>query len=257
VQNRASISAVLIIKNEGHVLEECLRSVAWADEVIVVDSGSSDNSLEIAQRYTEKIFHEHEWNGFGVQRQRAQRYATADWILMIDADERVTPELRASIELVLSENSKDKAYKINILPWVFGRFIRHGGWYPAPKVRLYPREAASYGDERVHEKLKYNKSVAIMPLEGDLLHYTYRDLRHYLTKSANYAEEWSEQRYRDRKKTSLMQAFAHGSWYFIRMYFIKAGFLDRRQGLLLALLSAHSVFVKYAALWVKRNDHKK
>ncbi len=254
---RASISAVLIIQNEGHVLQECLQSIAWVDEIVIVDSGSSDNSLEIAEKFTDKIFHQHDWKGFGIQRQRAQGYATGDWVLMIDADERVTTELRASIESVLIQNNHNKVYRINILPWVFGSFIRHGGWYPAPKVRLYPREAASYGEERVHEKLNYSKNVSTVQLNGDLLHYTYRDLRHYLTKSANYAEEWSEQRYQSGKKASLLQAVIHGSWYFFRMYLIKAGFLDGRQGFLLALLSAHSVFVKYAALWVKWNDHKK
>ena len=247
----ASIAAVLIVKNEDTVIEECLKSVAWADEIIVLDSGSTDKTLDIARQYTDKVFQNSDWQGFGVQRQRAQAKVTSDWVLMIDADERVSDELRESLKAKLYEDDRSKAYALAILPWCFGRFIRHGGWYPAHKVRFYPLEKAHYGDQRVHEKLEFSPDIAVEKLNGDLLHYTYRDLEHYLVKSAHYAAEWANQREASGKITSLSQGVIHGLGCFIRMYVFRAGFLDGKQGLLLAVLSAHSTFVKYADLWVR------
>lgn len=243
------LAAVFIVCNEAHAIEAALQSVQFADEIIVVDSGSSDTTLEIARRYTNNVFSATDWQGFGVQRQRAQAKTQADWILMIDADERVSESLRHEIEGVVHANDQRYAYAMPILPWCFGRFLRHGGWYPAPKVRLYPNAKATYGNERVHEKLQFQAGVAIQQLKGDLLHYTYRDMEHYLVKSAHYANEWAEQRYRNGKRSSLLQGVLHGIGCFIKIYFIKAGFLDGRQGLLIALLSGHSTFVKYADLW--------
>ncbi|HEY0720726.1 MAG TPA: glycosyltransferase family 2 protein, partial [Gammaproteobacteria bacterium] len=132
----ATLSVVMIVKNEASNLAACLDSVQWADEIVIVDSGSSDNTVEIAQRYTSKVFVESDWQGYGIQRQRAQRYATGDWVLMLDADERVTPELRASIEQVLKRDDRNAVYAVPRLSWCFGRFIRHGGWYPDRVVRL-------------------------------------------------------------------------------------------------------------------------
>lgn len=248
----ASLSVVLIVKNEAAHLEDALATLDWCDEIIIVDAGSSDATPAIAKQYTGKIFHYPDWQGFGIQRQRAQSHATADWILMIDADERVTPELREQIQRVVAENDQHKVYALGRLSWVFGCFIRHGGWYPDYVVRLYPRNKAAYGDERVHEKLHFPDSMAVVQLKGDLLHYTYRDMEHYLVKSAHYAAAWAEQRAARGKSASLWQGFSHGLVCFLRMYLLRLGFLDGRQGLLLAMLSAHSTFVKYADLWVRR-----
>lgn len=247
----ATLSIVLIVKNEAANLEACLETADWADEIVVLDSGSSDETVEIAHRYTDKVLAATDWPGYGPQRQRAQSHATGDWILMLDADERITPELRARIEGVVQADRRDAVYAVPRLSWVFGRFIRYSGWYPDYVTRLYPRERANYGEERVHEKLHYLSDMREEKLTGDLLHYTYRDLNHYLVKSAHYAEAWAQQRYEKGKKASLLQAFIHGVGCFVKMYLVRAGFLDGRQGLLLALLSAHSTFVKYADLWVR------
>jgi (heptosyl)LPS beta-1,4-glucosyltransferase len=239
----------MIVKNEAANLAASLERVTWADEIVVLDSGSSDNTVEVARSYTDKVFVADDWQGYGVQRQRAQEHATSDWILMIDADEQVTVELKADIERVLQANDQSKAWAMPILPWCFGRFIRHGGWYPAPKVRLYPRLKGRYGSERVHEKLNFDAGVTTGQLKGDLLHYTYRDMEHYLVKSARYAAEWAQQREQEGKRTTLMQGHIHGLGCFLKQYIFKAGFLDGKQGLLLALLSGHSTFVEYADLW--------
>lgn len=245
----ATLSVVLIVKNEAENLAACLDTVSWADEIVVLDSGSEDDTLAIASRYTDKVFTESDWQGFGVQRQRAQAHASGDWILMLDADERVTPQLGESIRQVVREDRQNQVFALARLSWCFGRFIRHSGWYPDYVVRLYPREKAAYDDRLVHEKLNHGE-LSVRRLSGDLLHYTYRDLHHYLVKSAGYARDWAAQRHRTGKRASLMQGSIHAFACFVRMYLFRAGFLDGRAGLLLALLSAHSTFVKYADLWL-------
>ncbi len=160
-------------------------------------------------------------------------------------------ELMDEIKVAVSENDQTKVYALPRLSHCFGRFIRHSGWYPDYVVRLYPRESAQYSDARVHEKLDYPGTMQCVKLKHDMLHYTYRDLEHYLVKSAKYAAEWAEQNQQKGKRTSITQGVLHGLGCFVRMYLLRAGFLDGRQGLLLALLSAHSTFVKYSDLWIR------
>ena len=246
-----TLSVYIICKNESLSIRECLESVTWADEIVVLDSGSTDDTLEIAKQFTDKVYVNEDWQGFGVQKQRAQSYTTGDWVLTIDADERVTPKLKEDIQNIINLNDQSKVYAVPILPNVFGYFLRHGGWYPAHKIRLYPRKAGQYGNQKVHEKMEFTQPVETINLQNDLLHYTYRDLEHYLVKSANYASAWSEQRQLRGKKSSLLKGVFHGVGCFIKIYIIKAGFLDGKPGLLIALLSAHSTFVKYADLWIR------
>ncbi len=246
-----SLSAVLIVKNEEEGLAACLEKLRWADEIIVLDSGSTDKTRDIARRFTSHVYVEDDWQGFGIQRQRAQARASGEWILMVDADEHVTDELQREIQQVVKENDQSIVYEVPRLPWCFGGFIRHSGWYPAYRVRLYPRQVAQFGKQRVHEDLEYSTEVEIKRLKGDLLHYTYRDLEHYLVKSAHYASEWAEQRAARGKTTTLLTGLLHGLGCFIKMYILRVGFLDGRQGFLLAILSAHSTFVKYADLWIR------
>lgn len=245
-----SVTAVLIVKNEEAHLSDCLETLTWADEIVVVDAGSQDATCAIAQKYADRVVVEDDWHGFGIQRQRAEALVESEWILMIDADERVTPELRASIQAAVGEGTP-AIYTLPRLSWCFGAFIRHSGWYPDRVARLYPRGRAGYNEALVHEKLENPQALPVRPLRGDLLHFTYRNLRHYLEKSAHYAEAWAEQRAACGKRGSLAAGVGHGIGCFLRMYLLKAGFLDGRQGLLLALLSAHSTFTKYADLWVK------
>ncbi len=245
-----TLSVAMIIKNESQDLAQCLETVkGWVDEIVILDSGSSDNTKEIALQYGAKFYENTDWQGFGKQRQLAQQYVTSDYVLWLDADERVTPELKQSIQQAVSSDEKNTVYQIGRLSEVFGRQIRHSGWYPDYVVRLYRTDFAQYGDELVHEKVHYPKEAKVAKLKGDLLHFTYKDIHHYLVKSASYAKAWAEQKTRAGKKATLFQGVTHAIGCFVKMYLLKAGFLDGKQGFLLAVLSAHSVFVKYADLW--------
>lgn len=250
-----SLSVAMIVKNEAHDLSACLETVKdWVDEIVILDSGSTDNTKQIALEYGAKFYENLDWQGFGKQRQLAQQYVTSDFVLWLDADERITPELKQSILQAVSANRPETVYQIGRLSEVFGREIRHSGWYPDYVVRLYPTALARYNDALVHEKVIYSENAQLEKLQGDMLHFTYKNLHHYLTKSANYGSAWAAQRFAQGKKGSLLAAFTHALGSFCKMYLLKKGFLDGKQGLLLAVLSAQSVFNKYADLWIKQQE---
>jgi (heptosyl)LPS beta-1,4-glucosyltransferase len=251
--NKATIAAVLIVKNEGENLAACLQTVAdWVDEIVILDSGSSDNTAEIARRFNAHYEIEPKWQGYGRQRQLAQEKVTCDWCFWLDADERVSSELKQNIEIVLRQSTDRTAYTVPRLNWVFGQYIRHCGWYPDRVIRLYPTKLTRYNAALVHEKVEITADIQLKPLNGDLLHIPYKDLEHYLVKSARYAKAWADSREAKGKTTSLLQGVLHAIGCFVRMYFLRVGFLDGKAGFLLSILSAHSTFVKYADLWLRK-----
>ena len=244
-----TISVAMIVKNEAQDLTQCLETVqGWTDEIVILDSGSTDDTKRIALNYGA------DWPGFGKQRQLAQQYVTSDYVLWLDADERVTPELRESIKQAVQLDSPHTVYELPRVSEVFGREIRHSGWYPDYVVRLYRTDYANYNDSLVHEKVEFPANARIEKLKGDLQHFTYKSIHHYLVKSANYAKAWADQRQAKGKKATLWQGVSHAIGCFVKMYLLKAGFLDGKQGFLLAVLSAHSTLVKYADLW-EREQH--
>ncbi|MDO6685731.1 MULTISPECIES: glycosyltransferase family 2 protein [unclassified Agarivorans] len=251
--NKASISAIIITKNEQDSLKDCLESLSWVDQIVVVDSGSTDGTLELAKQYTQDVYSNTEWPGFGKQKQLAQSYATSDWILAIDADERIDHTLRENIEKMLENPPADTVFNLNELTWVFGRFLKHSGWYYR-HVRLYPRELTTYNDNLVHESVIVPEGTQVAELDGDILHFSYRNIEHYLVKSAGYAKAWADQREARGKRVTLGQGVLHAIGCFAKMYLLKRGFLDGRAGFLIAVLSAHSTFVKYADLWARQHD---
>lgn len=249
---KPTLAVALIVKNEAQHLKSCLDTVHdWVDEIVVMDSGSTDNTEEIARAYTDKFIVNDTWPGFGPQRRLAQSHIKSDYVLWLDADERVTPELKESILAAVSANKPNVLYSFSRLSWVFGRYIRHCGWYPDRVLRLYPTKLTQYNDSLVHEKVETSADMKVEKLTGDAIHYTYNDMNHYLVKSAGYAKAWAEQRDKRGKRSSISQGILHALGCFLKMYVLKAGFLDGKQGFLLSLLSAHSTFVKYADLWIR------
>lgn len=245
---KASLTVIILTKDEVGNLTDCLASVDWADEILVYDSGSTDGTVELARELGAQVEAAGLWQGFGKQRQAAQEYASNDWILMLDADERVTPELRLLIEEALVKNERSLAYAVNRSSYFFGRFIRHSGWYPDRIVRLYHRNEYRYNDAEVHEQLDC-PAANVENLSGDLLHYTCTDFQPFVSKSVRYASDWAHARHARGKRTGLLNAMAHAGACFFRKYLLQRGFLDGWHGFLLAILASQYVFNKYAALW--------
>ncbi|TNH07022.1 glycosyltransferase family 2 protein [Testudinibacter sp. TR-2022] len=255
---KPTLAVALIVKNEEKHLAACLDTVkGWVDEIVILDSGSQDQTEMIARRYTDKFYQNLNWQGFGKQRQLAQQYVASDYVLWLDADERITPELQRAIQQTVTADKPNTLYQIGRCSEVFGREIRHSGWYPDWVLRLYRTSTTQYNNSLVHEKVIEPVGFQIEKLSGDLRHYTYENLHHYLTKSAFYAQAWAEQRQKAGKQASLSQGVIHAISCFIKMYLLKRGFLDGKQGFLLAVLSAHSTFIKYADLWIRSQTKTK
>jgi (heptosyl)LPS beta-1,4-glucosyltransferase len=247
-----SVTAILIVKNEEKHLAACLETVkGWVDEILVYDSGSTDTTEAIATTYGARFVQDTDWQGFGRHRQKAQNHVRTDWCLWLDADERITPELRASIQSAMAAPQPDTVYALPRLTWAFGRYIRHCGWYPDRVFRLYPKSLTRYNDALVHENVEIGPGMKIRPLKGDLLHFSYENLEQYLVKSAKYAQAWSEGRFRRGRHANLLQAVLHSAFKGFQMYVLQAGFLDGSAGLVLSCLSAHATFTKYIALWLR------
>lgn len=249
--SKPTLAVALIVKNEQKHLANCLDTVKdWVDEIIILDSGSQDQTETIARCYTDKFYRNLNWQGFGKQRQLAQQYVSSDYILWLDADEQITPELRQSIQHAVADNKPHTIYQIGRCSEVFGRKIRHSGWYPDWVTRLYRTSTTQYNDSLVHEKVIIPNGFHHEKLSGDLLHYPYENIKQYVSKSAHYADLWATQK-QTSKQTGLLTGLSHAFFSFCKMYFLKKGFLDGKQGFLLAILSSMSVFIKYADLWHK------
>lgn len=251
------LSVVLITHNEAELLPACLASVQWADDIVVLDAASQDATRQIALEAGARVFETVGWSGFGIQRQRAQAHAIGDFILMLDADERVTPELRRSIEAVISRPpASGVVYSCARSNLFLGRFMRHSGWYPDRVTRLYARDQYRYNDNTVHESLNI-QGARVVNLKGDLQHLTCRDLITFQRKQLQYAEAWAIERHRQNKTCSFIAIVGHTLGAFIKTWLLRAGFLDGRQGLLLAMVNAQYTFNKYAALWALRRAKKR
>ena len=248
---RATLSVIIITLNEAANIGECLDSVAFADEVVVVDSGSTDGTLEIAREKGAKVIQTGDWPGFGPQKNRALDNATCDWVLSIDADERVTPELAQAIQRVLRNAaagaaSQPSAYRIARLSNFAGRWMRHSGWWPDYVLRLFRRGTARFKDVAVHESVVTDQPVAT--LDGHFLHYTYANLEQFIDKINHYSSEAAAMMHARGKRTSVLGAAGHAFWTFVRIYIIRRGFLDGKEGFIMAMMGASGSFYRYTKL---------
>ena len=246
-----SLSVILITKNEEANLKDCLESVSFADEIIVVDSQSSDKTQEIARSFGAKLEITSDWPGFGPQKNRALNLATQDWVLSIDADERVTPELKQEILATMASANAADCYAIPRSSWYCGRFMKHSGWYPDYVDRLFKRGSAKFSDHLVHERLLPTGSSG--KLKNHFLHYSYRDFSQVLKKVDVYSSAAAQQAYKQGKKGGLGEALIHGFWAFFRTYVLRRGFLDGKHGLALAISNAATSYYKYLKLWQLHN----
>lgn len=249
----SKLSVILITKNEAANIRACLESVAWADEIIVVDSGSTDNTVAICKELGVQV-HVHDWPGFGIQKNRALGYATQDWVLSLDADERVTLELRAEIETVLRGEYTSDAYLVPRLSNYCGRFMRHSGWYPDLLPRLFKRGKARFSDDLVHERLIIEGKTD--ELQGLLLHYAFDDLEEVLHKVNQYSTAGAAMMQQRSRRASLTGAVLRGLWSFVRTYVLRGGFLDGREGFMLAVSNAEGTYYRYLKLMLlnKKDD---
>jgi len=253
---RTTISALLICKNEADRIEPCLASIAgWVDEIIVFDSGSSDGTVEIARRYTDKVWVT-DWPGYGPQRNRALAQCACDWVLTIDADERMTPALRDEADRALDVPGQD--WTMLKVPWatlLFGRVLRHGR-YTAPQGKLFRRQGARFRDTQVHEALVMEQPK-IGVLKATMLHDSWRGYRHVQEKHLDYGCLLAEQKFAKGERASLPYAALRFVTDFLHQYVLRLGFLDGSRGFLMALVLGQYAFHKYAALWALEHQPRR
>ena len=243
------LSVIVITKNESAHIGSCLQSVSWADEIIILDSGSDDDTVEKCRQYTDNIFIT-DWPGFGIQKQRALDKAKGEWVLSIDADEVVTTELRKEIEKALRQE-QFHGYDIPRLSTYCGKQIRHGGWWPDHVLRLFRRNAGYFTDSVVHERIVVQGNIG--KLTSPLLHDAFVNLDEVLHKVNSYSTLGAEMLHQKGVQSSMSKALYKAFWTFIRTYWLKAAFLDGRQGLMLSISNAEGTYYKYVKLLELQN----
>ncbi len=238
------LSVIIITKNEEHNIEDCLKSVDWADEIVVVDSGSTDETVKICKAYTDKILVT-DWPGYGLQKQRALEMATGEWVLSLDADERVTPALKQEILRVLPSTSCD-GFELLFLSEYCGKKIRFGDWWNDRSLCLFRRTKGYFVPSIIHEELKVQGTIG--RLKGHVDHLSLPDLSVVLKKLNEYSTLGAFQAHQRHKKCGLFMAIMRGLFTFIRGYILRLGFLDGREGFLLAVSNAEGTYYKYVKL---------
>lgn len=243
------LSVIVITKNEAQHIGRCLASVAWADEIIVLDSGSSDDTVAICKQFSNQVFST-DWPGFGPQKQRTLEKAKHDWVLSIDADEEVSAALKAEIQQAMQQNDV-QGFEIPRLSSYCGRQIKHAGWWPDHVLRLFRRDAGRFTDDVVHERILVTGNIK--QLSNPLLHEAFVNPEEVLYKINSYSSLGAEKLFAQGKSANLSLAIVKGLWSFFRTYIIKASILDGAEGLMLAISNAEGSYYKYLKLRGLRN----
>ena len=250
--DQVKISATIIVRNEEHNIAAVCDTVSWADEIVVVDSDSTDRTVELARQFTDRVFNR-EFRGYKDKHEFADAQTTGDWIFWIDADERLSPELLAAIETIRQsdETALPDGFRIARRTYFLNRWIKHSGWYPDYQMRLY-RKASSYWDGVApHETARVKGNVE--SLNGELLHYTKRDLSEYHRVLDSYATLSAEYHFAHGRRSSFLRLLTSPFGAFLRSFIIKQGFRDGVPGLIIAVFTAYSVFLRWAKIWEKQN----
>ncbi len=244
--DRVPVTVTVITLNEATNIEPCLASVAWADEVLVVDCGSQDGTQGLARAKGARVL-QRDWPGYAAQKNYAAGEASHDWILSIDADERVTPALADEVRRVLSGQPAIAGYRIPRVTWHLSRWIRTTDWYPDYQLRLYHRARASWTLRAVHESVKAQGEVG--ELTNDLQHFAYRDVGHHHATMERYTTLAAKEMYDQGRRAGVLEVTVHPFAAFIRNYILRRGMLDGTAGLIISAMNAYYVFLKFAKLW--------
>ncbi len=238
------LSVVIIAKNEGFNIRRCLESVTWADEIIVLDSGSTDNTIAIATEFTPYVYATatEAWQGYGIQKQRALAYATHEWVLNLDADEVVDAALKAALIRAMTLQTND-AYRIPIQMWFYGKQLRYSA-SPSRHIRLFQRAGAAYSEDLVHEKITLPSGARVGQLQVPIQHHSFQDLSHALYKMNRYSSYSARIRIQEGRSFGFIKTLLSACWMFCRCYVLQRGFLDGKAGLLLAVLQAEGSFYR-------------
>ena len=239
------LTVIVITYNEEENIRACLESVKWADEIVILDSYSNDNTVKICKEYTEKIFF-NEWLGFGKQKNLCIEKANFDWILNLDADERIASEMKEEIINVLNQENIYDGYYIAIKNFFDKKWIRYGGWYPDYNLRLFKKDKGRFKEREVHEKVSLNGKTGY--LKNPLEHHTYKNISDFLKRMNKYSTLSAEELYKNHKKVGYLDMLLRPPFTFFKMYILKRGFLDGYLGFLLALLYSFYTFSKYTKL---------
>ena len=246
-RSQHKVSAVVIAYNDEPNIRACLETLKWADEIVVVDSYSTDATETISREFTDKVY-QHEFKGFGRLRNEAIAHASYGWVFSLDTDERATVEIRDEIRKVLANGPKADAYFVPRRNYFLGRWIRHSGWYPDYRQpQLFRKDRMRYREELVHEGFETEGGIGY--LCEHVLQYPFRDIDHYLAKMDRYSGLMAERMVQQRRRFRTHQLITHPSFTFAKMYLGRAGFLDGMPGLILSGLYAYYTFIKYARFW--------
>ncbi|MBY0271418.1 MAG: glycosyltransferase family 2 protein [Burkholderiales bacterium] len=248
------VSAIIITKNAGTMIRRCLESVAWADETIVVDSGSTDDTAEICRALGVKLVVTDDWPGFGAQKNRALDAATGDWVFSIDADEWVTPELRDEMRAVIADPAAAQAYAMPRRSSFCGREMKHSGWWPDYVVRLFRRGAARFSEDLAHERLVVTGTT--LKLKQPLMHEAISTMEQMLGKMNLYSSASARMLHARGRQASIGTAVLHGCWAFFRTYVLRRGFLDGREGFILAVANAEGSYYRYIKLLLENGKRR-
>jgi glycosyltransferase involved in cell wall biosynthesis len=241
-----SLSVIIIAKNSEATIRRCLESVAWADEIVLVDSGSTDRTVAIGRELGARVSQTTDWPGHGPQKNRALDLATGDWVFSLDSDEWITPEVRAELEAAIAAPGGKTAFMLPRRSSFCGRFMHHSGWWPDYVKRLFRRGTARFSDDQGHDRLIANGEVG--RLARPILHETITSLDQLIDKMNAYSAMTARNLQQRGRRASIFTALFHGGWAFFRTYFLRAGFLDGREGLMLAIANAENSYYRYCKL---------
>jgi glycosyltransferase involved in cell wall biosynthesis len=241
-----SLSVIIIARNNEPTMRRCLESVAWADEIVVLDSGSTDRTLEISREFTQHVHQTADFPGHGPQKNRALDRASGDWIFSLDSDEWVTPALRAELQAAMAAPAGHAAFRMPRRSSFCGRFMRHSGWWPDYVTRLWRRDSARFSEDHTHDRVIVDGKLG--RLRQPVMHEAVTDLEQMLVKINMYSSSSAAIFHREGRRASLFTAVLHGGWAFFRTYFLRLGFLDGREGFMLAVINAENSYYRYAKL---------